>query len=141
MRAPRQTTVRTPSVHTEAPQDPSVHAPCRRATVRDVCGCLDGARWLYSTRRCANRRSPLGRWSAARRRALLPTPRVHRRRGCPQDLLTDLQRLQIHVRGRSFARAYRHPSPAVLHWRRPVQTSLPLTLSPPQTPELFLVHH
>jgi hypothetical protein len=67
--------------HAEAPEDPSVHAPRRSATVCDVCERLDGAKWLFPTCRRANRRSPLGRHSAARRRALLPTPCVHRRRG------------------------------------------------------------
>jgi hypothetical protein len=76
-----RTAVRAPGVHAEAPENPLVHASCREATVRDVRGRLDGARWLNSTRRRATRRSPLGRWSAARRRALLPTPRVHWRRG------------------------------------------------------------
>jgi hypothetical protein len=51
------------------------------ATVGDVRKRLDGAKWLVPTRRRANRRMPLGRRSAARRSALLPTPRVHRRRG------------------------------------------------------------
>jgi hypothetical protein len=53
----------------------------RSATVGDVRERLDGAKGLVSTRRRANRRTPLGRRSAARRSALLPTPRVHRRRG------------------------------------------------------------
>jgi hypothetical protein len=73
--------VRAPRAHAEAPEDPSVRAPRRSATVRDVRERLDGARWLLPTRRRANRRSPLGRRSAARRRALLPTPRVHWRFG------------------------------------------------------------
>jgi hypothetical protein len=34
----------------------------------------------------------------------------------------------------------RHRAPPFRHWRRPVQTSLPSTPSPPQAPELFLVH-
>jgi hypothetical protein len=89
----RWTAVRVPGVHVEAPENPSVHASRREATVHDVHGRLDGARWLNSTRRRATCRSPLGRWSTARRRALLPTPRVHRQRGWPQDLLTDLQQL------------------------------------------------
>jgi hypothetical protein len=80
-RAPRQPVVRAPRAHAEAPEDPSVHAPRRSATVRDVRERLDGARWLLPTRRRANRRSPLGRRSAAYRRALLLTPRMHRRRG------------------------------------------------------------
>jgi hypothetical protein len=67
--------------HAEAPEDPSVHAPRRSATVRDVRERLDGAKWLFPTHRRANRRLPLGRRSTARRRALLPMPRMHWRRG------------------------------------------------------------
>jgi hypothetical protein len=43
--------------------------------------------------------------------------------------------------GRSRAHAHRHRAPPFRHWRRPVQTSLPSTPSPPQAPEPFLVHH
>jgi hypothetical protein len=43
--------------------------------------------------------------------------------------------------GCSFARANRHLSSAISPLTPPVQTSLPLTPSPPQAPELFLVHH
>jgi hypothetical protein len=72
----RRTAVRSSGVHAEVPENPSVHASRREATVRDIHERLDGAMWMNSTRRCATRSSPLGRWSAARRRALLPTPRV-----------------------------------------------------------------
>jgi hypothetical protein len=78
---PRRRDVPQLRAHAKAPEDPSAHAPHRSATVRDVRERLDSARWLLSTRRRANHRSPLGRRSAARRRALLPTLRMHGRRG------------------------------------------------------------
>jgi hypothetical protein len=90
------------------------------ATVGDVRGRLDGAKWLVPTRRRANRRTPLGRRFAARRSALLPTPRMHRRRGLPHDPLTDLQRPYRPAPVASHAHVHSPPSPAVRHWRRPV---------------------
>jgi hypothetical protein len=45
--------------HSEAPADPAVHAPRRTATMGDDREQLDGARWLASTRRRANRHTPL----------------------------------------------------------------------------------
>jgi hypothetical protein len=45
--------------HAEAPADPAVHAPHRSATVGDDREWLDGARSPASTRRRANRGTPL----------------------------------------------------------------------------------
>jgi hypothetical protein len=90
------------------------------ATVGDICERLDGAKWLVPTRGRANRRTPLGRRSVAHRSALLPAPRVHRRRGLPHDPLTDLLRPYKPAPVASRVHAHTPLSPAVSHWRRPV---------------------
>jgi hypothetical protein len=133
--------VRALRAHAEAPTDPAVHAPRRE------CYCWWRS-WALGRLQVAGSHSPacqpphaIGRRSAARRSALLPTPRVHRRRGWPHDLLTDLQRPYKPAPVASRAHAHSPPSSTVRHRRRPVWTPFQSPSSLTQAPKLSLVHH
>jgi hypothetical protein len=122
-------TVRSPRAHAEAPADPAVHAPRRKATVGDDRERLDGARWPVSTRRRANRRTPL-----AAAPPHIATPCCPRR-ACTGDVVdptTSYPTFSAHINSpRSLPSRTRVSTraAAVRHCRRPVST-VPQSFSP-----------